>query len=232
VGKAIRRTLILSSFQVIGRKIMKIGIVGSGQIGGLVGTLWSLAGHEVLFSSRNPQKLGALVERAGINARAGTPEEAIAFGDVVMLSIPFATLPEYGRSKIEAFGRKVVLDTSNPYPERDGPMAEEVKRSGRGTGPYLREWFPGVRIVRAFSSVWHRTLANEAYRATPRVGIPLASDDAEALQVAAVLVTAAGFDPVIVGSLDRSREFDFGAPVYNTGMTGSALRKALRLHVV
>jgi predicted dinucleotide-binding enzyme len=86
-----------------------------------------------------------------------------------------------------------------------------------------------VRIVRAFISVWDRTLATEAHRAVPRVGIPLASDDGEALSVAATLVTDAGFDPVIVGSLNRSSEFDFGAPVYDTGMSGPDLRKALDL---
>ncbi|WP_260600163.1 NADPH-dependent F420 reductase [Sphingomonas endolithica] len=208
---------------------MKIGIVGSGQIGGQIGKLWSQAGHEVLFSSRHPENLGDLVEQAGGAARAGTPEEAIAFGDVVLLSIPFVALPDFGRSMTEALGRKVVLETANPYPDRDGPMAQEVRQSGRGTGPYLREWFPGVRIVRAFNSVWDRTLATEAHRTAPRVGIPLASDHGGALEIAATLVTDAGFDPVIVGSLDRSREFDFGAPVYDTGMSGPDLRKALDL---
>ncbi len=208
---------------------MKIGIVGSGRIGGLIGKLWSRAGHDVLFSSRNPQTLGELVEQAGGSAKAGTPEQAIAFGDAVLMSVPFVSLPEYGHTMAEAFGRKVVLDTSNPYPNRDGPMAEEVRRSGRGTGPYLRDWFPAVRIVRAFNTVWDRTLESEAHRAGPRVGIPLASDDEEALRIAAALVMDAGFDPVIVGPLDRSREFDMGAPVYDTGMSGLEVRAALGL---
>jgi len=208
---------------------MNIGIVGSGKIGGLVGTLWSQAGHEVLFFSRHPENLAELVARAGNGARAGTPEEAIAFGDVALLSIPFVSLPAFGRETAKALQRKIVLDTSNPFPSRDGPMAEEVRRSGRGTGPYLREWFPGVRIVRAFNSVLDRTLASEAHRAGPRVGIPLASDDDQALQVATTLVTDAGFDPVSVGPLDRSREFDFGAAVYDTGMSGPDVRATLGL---
>ncbi|BAU88769.1 ADP oxidoreductase, coenzyme F420-dependent [Methylorubrum populi] len=208
---------------------MKIGIVGSGRIGGLIGKLWSRAGHEVLFSSRNPQTLGGLVEQAGGSARAGTPEQAIAFGDAVLMSVPFLALPEYGRTMAETLGGKVVLDTSNPYPNRDGAMAEEVRRSGRGTGPYLREWFPGVHIVRAFNTVWDRTLESEAHRAGPRVGIPLASDDAEVMRIAAALVTDAGFDPVTVGPLDRSREFDMGTPVYDTGMSGPEVREALGL---
>lgn len=208
---------------------MKIGIVGSGNIGGVVGTLWARAGHDVLFSSRHPENLGALVEQAGNGAQAGTPEQAIAFGDVVLLSIPFVALPEFGQTMIGALEGKVLLDTSNPYPNRDGAMAEDVLASGRGTGPYLREWFPGVRIVRAFNSVWYRTLLTEAHRAGARVGIPLAADDAGALEASAALVNDAGFDPVIVGGLDRSREFDAGTPVYDTGMSGPEVRNALGL---
>jgi predicted dinucleotide-binding enzyme len=147
---------------------MKIGIVGSGRIGGLVGTLWSQAGHEVLFSSRHPETLAKLVAGAGNRAKAGTPEEAIAFGDVVLLSIPFFSLPAFGREMTQALGQKIALDTSNPFPSRDGPMAEEVRRSGRGTGPYLREWFPGVRIVRAFNSVLARRSASRSHRMTTR----------------------------------------------------------------
>lgn len=208
---------------------MKIGIIGSGNIGGRVGTLWSQAGHEVLFSSRHPDNLDDLVHQAGAGARKGTPEEAIAFGDVILLSIPFVALPEFGRTMAQSLAGKVVLETANPYPNRDGEMAEEVLSSGQGTGPYLRDWFPGVRIVRAFNSVWDQTLTAEAHRTPPRVGVPLASDDADALQVAAALVTDAGFDPVVVGSLDRSREFDFGTPVYDTGMSGPDVRNALGL---
>jgi predicted dinucleotide-binding enzyme len=170
-----------------------------------------------------------LVEQAGNGAKAGTSDEAVAFGDVVLLSIPFVALPDFGRTMTAALAQKVVLDTSNPYPERDGQMAEDVRQSGRGTGPYLREWFPGVRLVRAFNSVWDRTLEAEAHRPEPRVGVPLASHDAAALQVAATLVADAGFDPVIVGGLDRSREFDFGAPVYDTGMSGPDMRRVLGL---
>jgi hypothetical protein len=83
--------------------------------------------------------------------------------------------------------------------------------------------------VRAFNSVWDRTLAREAHRLSPRVGVPLASDDASALDVAAALVRDAGFDPVIAGRLEHARWFDVGTPVYNTAMSGDALRQALGL---
>lgn len=188
---------------------MRIEIVGSEKIGGLVGILWSRAGHEVLFASRHPEKLDGLVQTAGNGARRGTPDEAIEFGEVILLSIPFVDLPEFGRTKRAALGQKVVLETANPYPERDGAMVEEVRRSGHGAGLYLREWLPGVRIVRAFNSVWDQTLARRAHCDGPRIGIPLASDDAEAMDLAVQLVRDAGFDPV-VGDLSRARKFDYG----------------------
>ena len=120
-----------------------------------------------------------------------------------------------------------MLDTSNPYPERDGPAAAAALASGHGTGPVVAGWFPGARLVRAFSTVWDRTLAREAHRTPPRVGIPLASDDADALALAAGLVRDAGFDPVVVGALATSARFDPGTPVYNTGWSGPAVRHAL-----
>jgi predicted dinucleotide-binding enzyme len=208
---------------------MKIGIIGSGMIGGTVGTLWAHAGHDVMFSSRKPQELRGLVERAGARASSGTPEEAAQFGDVVFVSIPFKALPEVGRNLSQYLQGKTVLDSGNPYPERDGDIAREVLDSGRGTGPFVASWFLGARVARAFNSVWYQTLQTEAHRKAPRVGIPLASDDPEAIETAAALVRDAGFDPVIVGNLDRAREFDVGTRVYNTGMSGPDLRKALSL---
>lgn len=208
---------------------MKIGVVGAGKIGGLIGTLWSQAGHEVLFSSRHPGSLHGLVEAAGNSARGGTPDEAISFGEVILLSIPFGELPQFGRTNREALLQKVVLETGNPNLKRDGAIADSVLRSGRGTSAFLREWFPGVRIVRAFNTVWDQILAKEAHRLEPRVGIPLASDDKDALLVASGLVIDAGFDPVIVGALDRAREFDMGTAVYDTGMSGPEVRKVLNL---
>jgi 8-hydroxy-5-deazaflavin:NADPH oxidoreductase len=166
---------------------------------------------------------------AGGGATSGTSDQAIAFGDVILLSIPFKELPKFGPAKHDAFGRKVVLETGNPTLSRDGALAEEVMGSGRGTGAYLREWLPGVRVVRAFNTVWDKVLASEANRAEPRVGIPLASDDEDALQIASALVVDAGFDPIIVGPLDRSREFDRGTAVYDTGMSGPEIREALGL---
>ncbi len=208
---------------------MKIGIIGSGHIGSTVGALWAKAGHQAMFSSRHPEQLDDLLKRVDHNARRGTPEEAARFGDVIFLSIPFKALPEMGRALSPLLQDKIVLETSNPYPERDGDIARQVIQSGRGTGPFVAQQFPGAIIVRAFNSVWSETLSRQAHRAAPQVGIPLASDHRDALQLAATLVKDAGFEPVIVGGLARSKDFDVGTPVYNTGMSGPELRKALGL---
>ena len=208
---------------------MNIGIVGSGLIGGVVGTLWAKAGHAVLFSSRHPKSLDGLVAGAGANARRGTVEEALAFGEVVFLSIPYHAVEAFGRDHRERLAGRAVIETGNPYPERDGAVGTEVRASGLGTGVYSGRWLPGTRLVRGFNSVWDKTLAREAHRPDPKVGIPLAGDDAEALQIAARLVRDAGFDPVVVGPLALARTFDFGTPVYASNMSGPDVRAALGL---
>jgi predicted dinucleotide-binding enzyme len=210
-------------------QIVNIGIVGSGKIGGVVGKLWAQTGHRVRFSSRHPEGLDALIADTGPNASRGTIEEALAFGGVILLSIPYGSVERFGQEHGTRMQGKIVIETGNPYPERDGAIAGEVRASGQGTGIWSARWLPGARLVRGFNSVWDQTLAKEAHRPEPRVGIPLASDDSEALEVVAQLVRDAGFDPVIVGPLARAREFDVGTPVYASNMSGPEVRHVLGL---
>ncbi len=204
---------------------LKIGIIGTGHIGGALARLWVAAGHEVLLSSRHPDELKPLAKQLGPRARVGTPREAASFGDVVLVSVPYKALPELGRDLKAELAGKIVLDTCNPYPGRDGDMASEARK--KGTGVADPEFLPGTRLVRAFNAINAGSLASEAHRKPPLVGIPLAGDDAEALRVAQRLVTDAGFDPVVVGGLARARDFDVGTPVYTKLLTAAELRKAL-----
>ncbi|HEU4624068.1 MAG TPA: NADPH-dependent F420 reductase [Steroidobacteraceae bacterium] len=206
---------------------MKIGIIGAGHIGGTLARLWSHAGHEVMISSRHPENLKELAQSLGPQARVGTPHEAALFGDVVVVSVPYAATPQLGKDLAKELAGKIVLDTGNPYPSRDGPMAEDARK--RGTGVTSAEFLPGTRLVRAFNAINAGPLATEAHRKGEKIGIPLASNDPEALQVAEQLVRDAGFDPVVVGGLDRAREFDVGSPVYVKSLTARELRKALNL---
>ena len=206
---------------------LKIGIIGAGHIGGTLARLWVAAGHEVLISSRHPEALKALAESLGPRARVGTPRDAAMFGEVVVVSVPYGALPQVGRDLKPQLAGKVVLDTCNPYPSRDGEMAVEARRVSTGVAD--PQFLPGVRLVRAFNAINSGDLAREAHRAGEPVAIPLAGDDAEALAVAERLVRDAGFAPVVVGPLSRAREFDVGTPVYTRLMTPPQLRQALGL---
>jgi predicted dinucleotide-binding enzyme len=208
-------------------KPMQIGVIGSGRIGGTVGSLWVKAGHEVLFSSRHPDQLKSLVAPLGPRARAGWPKEAAAFGEVVLVSVPYKAVPQIGRDFAKELAGKVVLETGNPYPGRDGEMALAAR--SRGTGLASKSFLPGVRLVRAFNSIGSYSLRSEAHRAGEKVGVPLAGDDKEALAVAAQLVRDAGFEPVIVGGLDRAKEFDVGTSVYGQALTAKTIRQRLGL---
>src|ERR1700735_1920034 len=107
---------------------LKIGIIGSGHIGGTLAKLWVASGNEVLISSRHPEELRALAQSLGPKARVGTPREAALFGDVVLISVPYGALPQIGRDLKTELAGKIVLDTGNPYPQRDGDMALEARR--------------------------------------------------------------------------------------------------------
>jgi 8-hydroxy-5-deazaflavin:NADPH oxidoreductase len=204
---------------------VRIGVIGSGRIGATVGELWAKSGHEVLLSSRHPERLAPLVARLGERASAGMPEEAATFGEAILLAVPFGAAADVGVRLAPALAGKVVLDAGNPFAGGDDAAAQEVARAGHGSGHWTAQHLPGARVVKAFNTVHFRTLATAAYRAGDRIGIPLASDDAAALDTTVRLVTDAGFDPVVVGPLDRAKDFDPGTPVWNTGMSGCELRR-------
>jgi len=206
---------------------LKIGIIGTGQIGGTLARLWVAAGHEVLMSSRHPDELKVLAASLGPRARVGTPREAAQFGEVVVVSVPYGALPQVGRDLKAELAGKIVLDTCNPYPSRDGEMAVEARRVSTGVAD--PKFLPGVRLVRAFNAINSGDLSSQAHRAREPIAIPLAGDDAQALAVAERLVRDAGFAPVVVGALSRAREFDVGTPVYTRLMTAPELRAALNL---
>lgn len=206
---------------------MKIGIIGAGRIGGTLGELWVQAGHEVLLSSRHPERLEDLARRLGPRARAGLPRAAAAFGEVVLISVPYGALPQVGRDYAAELAGKVVLETGNPFPGRDGEMATEAR--ARGTGAASAGFLSGVRLVRAFNTVPHSALRGQAHREGERVAIPLAGDDEAALELAARLVEDAGFEPVVVGGLSRAREFDAGTAVFARALTARELRRELGL---
>jgi predicted dinucleotide-binding enzyme len=208
-------------------RALRIGIIGAGNMGGPLGLAWARAGHQVLYSSRNPDRLMDLVRDAAPRASAGYPDAAAFFGDVILLAVPPSAVEQIGRDYGHLMRGKIVIDITNPRADRDG--AEQTARwLEMGTGLAMAQYLPGTRLVKAFNTLSARMLANPAPSGEP-IGVPVAGDDAEARNVVARLVRDAGFEPVIVGPLARAKEFDRGTPVWVTGMTARQLREALGL---
>ena len=213
--------------QATGSGKLRIGVIGSGHIGGTIGGLWVKAGHPVLFSSRHPEELKDLVAGLGPLARAGTVAQAIAFGDVLFIAVPYGALPQLGQDYAAALKGKIVLDAGNAVAARDGAIADEVERDG--VGVVSQKYLPGTRVVRAFNTLSYMIFAREANRPDPKLAIPIAGDDPEAVRVAAGLVRDAGFEPVVVGKLADARRFQRGAPGYGQAVTAAELKQKLAL---
>jgi 8-hydroxy-5-deazaflavin:NADPH oxidoreductase len=206
----------------------RIGIIGSGHIGGTIGGLWVKAGYPVLFSSRHPEELKDLVAGLGPLARAGTVAQAIDFGTVIFIAVPYGALPQVGQDNSAALKGKIVLDACNAVAGRDGAgIADEVEHNGIGITS--QKYLPGTRVVRAFNTLSYMIFAREANRADPKLAIPIAGDDPEAMQIAARLVRDAGFDPVVVGKLEDARRFQRGEPGYGQSLTAAELKQKLSL---
>lgn len=208
-------------------KPMKIGVIGSGRIGSTLGALWVKAGHEVMFSDRDPEQARRAAESLGPRARTGTVPEAVAFGDAILIAVPYMALPAIQQQVGGQLKGKVVVDPNNPVPSRDGDMAVQAREKGAGVSSAAL--LPGALVVRSFNSWGYSTMAREANRPAPRMALPVAADDPRALKVGMQLVADAGFDPVNAGSLAASKAFDLGSAVSGKVMTAEELRKALSL---
>jgi len=207
-------------------RTLRIGIIGSGTMGGPMGLLWAEAGHQILFSSRNPDQLMDLVQSAAPRASAGYADAAAFFGDVVLLAVPPGAIPQIGEDFGHLMQGKVVIDITNPRADRDGPLADEWLEMG--TGLAMAQYLPGVRLVKAFNSLGAGMLANPM-RNGAKIGVPIAGDDDEAVAIVADLVRDAGLDPVIVGPLARASEFDRGSPIWVTGASAQEIREVLNI---
>lgn len=203
---------------------MKIGIIGSGNIGGTLGIKWGEAGHSVLFASRNPGQLQSLVDAAGPTAMAGSLDDAANFGDVILIATPFKAWPDIAANLASLLQGKTVIDASNVYPERDGAIAQQAIDTGKGSGAFVQALLPSIHIVKAFNTLYYKTLGDGGGLGT---GIPIAGNNKASLSTVSSLVRAAGFVPVIVGDISRARDFDPGTPVYAKTLPSADLARAL-----
>ena len=188
---------------------MKIGIIGSGHVGSALGGVWAKAGNEVMFSSRNLDNDKKLAGEVGANARAGTPQEAASFGQVILLAVPYSAFPELVKNLGDSLKGKVVINASNPFPERDGEIANRAREEG--VGLFDAHLLPGALVVRAFNAVPAARMAN-AHEDPGKIGMPIAGDK-KAIEFASRLVRQAGFEPVVVGGLDMAKYLMPGTPL-------------------
>src|SRR5580658_11064567 len=214
--KATGLVATLSVFSLPARVVMaadsrkwKIGIIGSGRVGSALGTVWAKAGNEVMFSSRNLDNDKKLAAEVGAHARAGTPQEAAAFGQVLVFAVPYSAFPELTKSLGSSLKGKVLINASNPFPQRDGDIANEAR--AKGAGLFDAQLLPGAHVVRAFNAVGAARMAS-AHEDPGKLGMPIAGDK-KAIEVASRLVREAGFEPVVVGGPDMGKYLMPGTPL-------------------
>ena len=205
---------------------MKIGIIGSGNIGGTLARLLAGAGHEVvLANSRGPESLAGLVAEIGPAATASTPAGAAQAGDVVVVAIPFFRYTDLPAGELAG---KVVVDATNYYGGRDGSFPE-IESGTAGASELLARALPGAKVVKAFNTIHYRQLAGDGVPSgtAGRRAIPVAGDDTAAKATVAGLMDQIGFDAYDVGSLADGRRFDPGTPLFNVALTRDEVAAAL-----
>ncbi|WP_261538858.1 NADPH-dependent F420 reductase [Burkholderia multivorans] len=206
---------------------LRIGVIGAGWLGGTVGRNWVRAGHEVMFSARDLDKVRSNVANLGAKAAVGTPQQAAAFGSVLLFAVPYDALPDLGRELAASLRGKVVLDACNPSPDSATALTRDAEEAG--VGLMSARLLPGARLVRAFSAVDATAIEASAGRSSGKLGVPVAGDDDDAVQFAARLVRDAGCEPVIVGDLKAARSFQRGGPGFRANTTAPELRRRMGL---
>ncbi|MEV0157659.1 NADPH-dependent F420 reductase [Micromonospora sp. NPDC050686] len=203
---------------------MKIGIIGSGHIGGTLTRRLRTLDHDVTVTNRRgPESLTDLVQETG--ATAGTLEQAVRDAELVIVAVPLFAVPEL---PAELFDGKVVLDADNYYPQRDGDIAELQDRS-LSSSRWTAEHLKGARVVKAFNNIQapHLMENGRPAGAADRIALPVAADDADAKQLVMRLVDELGFEPVDAGTLDESWRQQPDTPVYGTDRDADGVRQGL-----
>ena len=197
-----------------------IGLIGSGNIGSTLARLAVDAGHDVVLSnSRGPETLADLVAELGPRARAATAGEAAAAGCLVVVTVP---LKNYRQVPVEPLRGKVVLDTDNYYPDRDGHIAE-LDDESTTTSELLQAHLPESRVVKAFNNIFVRQLAvlGRSAGSPDRSVLPIAGDDDAAKKTAAEFLDSIGYDAHDAGPLAEGWRFQRDTAAYVTPYFGA-----------
>jgi len=203
-----------------------IGLIGAGNIGSQLARLATSRGYQVVISnSRGPETLAALVSELGPNARAATPEEAARAGDIVVVTVP---LKNYRQVPVAPLAGKVVIDTNNYYPQRDGHMPE-LDNESTTTAELLQAHLPTSKVVKAFNHIQAAQLTTDGQPAGSknRRGLVIAGDDPAAKATVTNLLDEFGFDTVDAGPLKEGWRIQRDTPGYGPRRTAEELRRDL-----
>ena len=203
-----------------------IGLIGAGHIGSQIARLAIKNGYKVVISnSRGPETLSALVAELGQNARAATAVDAAKAGDIVVVTVP---LKNYRAVPVEPLAGKIVIDTNNYYPERDGHIPE-LDNESTTTAELLQAHLPKSKVVKAFNHIYaaHLTTDGKPAGTTNRRALVIAGDDQSAKATVAQLIDQFGFDTVDAGPLREGWRIQRDTPGYGPRRTAEELRKDL-----
>ncbi|TYB77086.1 NADPH-dependent F420 reductase [Bizionia myxarmorum] len=204
---------------------MKIGIIGSGNIGGNLGKQWAKAGHEVMFSSRHPESLKPLVQESEGNVSAINIKSAFeANADVYLLATPFEAIDELSELYAGEYGNHIIIDATNPYPERDGSMAQNVRDANYNASEYTAMKFNTAKTIKAFNTIKAEDLESQAFKKFDKLAIPYAAQDEESKLIARQLIQDIGFDPLYVGNLSDTDIMDPEQAIYGKSLTREDLQ--------
>ena len=203
-----------------------IGLIGAGHIGSQLARLAIANGYAVVISnSRGPESLSELVAELGPRARAATVAEAASAGDIVVVTVP---LKSYRAVPVAPLAGKIVIDTNNYYPQRDGHIAE-LDNESTTTAELLQAHLPTSKVVKAFNHIYAAQLTTDGQPAGSknRRALVIAGDDADAKAVVTSLLDEFGFDTVDAGPLKEGWRIQRDTPGYGPRRTAEELRKDL-----
>jgi len=206
--------------------VKTIGLIGAGHIGSQLGRLAVRHGYDVVVSnSRGPDTLKELVEELGARARAGTSQQAAEAGDIVVVTIPLKNISDLPAAPLRG---KIVIDTNNYYPQRDGHIAE-LDDEKTTTAELLQRHLPASKVVKAFNHIYAAALTTDGQPAgtANRRALAIAGNDAEAKRIVAQLIDRFGFDVVDIGPLSESWRIQRDTPGYGPRRTAAELRRDL-----